>query len=331
MESERFPLVRWMAPFGIALFLVIFSLTKSPQISFPSLFEGGLNSSHASLVELSDPFTGYLGFAPKRASLVCEVRAKNTTPAVSPRLNLVLVLDRSGSMRAEGKMKQSLKAAQAFVETLSPEDSLSIVTFSTTAEIVLKSQLVGEGEEARKALSRIRPGGATNLSHALKLAVAQGSVFQSETRITRILVLSDGKSNHGVTEEERLVDLSRQIFEAGISVTTFGLGDSFRETTLTRIAQAGWGNFYYLENAERAKDAFLTELRRIQEIQLRDVRLHLNVQPVSSPAISQAIESLETGPSAKNLEVPLGDLRRGEALWRVLPLSSFRGGLFQVG
>jgi Ca-activated chloride channel family protein len=266
----------------------------------------------------------------KKIHLVAELAGRDFVGVPhGPLLNLVLVLDRSGSMRAERKMKKALGAAAELISSLRSEDVLGLVTYSTDAEVVLPCQPVGDGETAREILGRIRPGGATNISEALELALREAARFSGPERVTRILLLSDGKANVGVTEGRELGELAGRIRSQGMSVTCLGLGLTYEELTLQEVARLGGGNYHFLEGAEEASEVFQRELEGLQRLVAREVRLTVTPEPGVSLQGLGGYASKEL--SGGVLRVDLGGIAVGEERKAVISVSLTGNGREELG
>lgn len=243
--------------------------------------------------------------------LVAEVAGREGASVPRrPPLNLVLVLDRSGSMRAESKWKRALEAAGEVVAALRPEDVLGLVTYSTDAQVVLPSGPVGDGSGARQVLGGLRVGGSTNISQALELALVEAARFRSRERLTRIVLLSDGKANHGLVEASELADLASGIRARGVSLTSLGMGLSYDEEVLQEMARLGGGNYAFLEHAGDASRAFRGEVQGLARLAVRGATLDVTPSPgvELTPAEGYPSSRLPDG----TLRVRIGEISRSE-------------------
>ena len=88
-------------------------------------------------------------------------------------LNLVLVIDKSGSMAAEDKMSRVEESLRTMLNKLRPEDIISIVGFDSSAEVLFPAGQVGNGSNVRRAIDCLEPGGSTNLHSGLMVGYGQ--------------------------------------------------------------------------------------------------------------------------------------------------------------
>jgi Ca-activated chloride channel family protein len=155
-----------------------------------------------------------------------------------PRLNLALVIDRSGSMAEARKLDFVKTAAHQLVDMMGPDDLLSIVTYSQQVQVPWSSRPVGrDREELHRIISGLYPGGSTFLSGGLEEGFRQAKAGKRKGTLNRVLLLSDGLANVGVSDRGALRERAGDMAEKGISVSTFGVGNDFDEELMTRIAE----------------------------------------------------------------------------------------------
>lgn len=180
-------------------------------------------------------------------------------------LNLSLVIDRSGSMAGE-KIDYTRQAAQLLVQNLGVRDILSIVLYNDTVETLLMPEYVQRKDIINQKISNIKPGGTTNLSGGWLEGCNLVAQNLSKESLNRVILMSDGLANRGVTSRDQLIALAQQKFGEGISTTTMGLGTDFNEDLMMEIASAGGGAFYFIESPEAAPLIFQEELRGLLSV-----------------------------------------------------------------
>ena len=178
-----------------------------------------------------------------------------------PPLNLVLVVDRSGSMSGE-KMENAKLGAREAVRRLGSQDTLALVGFDDQVRVFLPAQRLQRPEAAYEAIDALQPGGSTALYAGMAEGIKQARRFAGEGRVSRIILLSDGLANVGPQSPAAIAQLGRQAGQAGIAISTLGLGLGYDEDLMTRLAQASDGNHAFVENA--------TDLARILDHELGD-------------------------------------------------------------
>lgn len=180
-------------------------------------------------------------------------------------LNLSVVIDRSGSM-AGSKIDYTRQAAQLLVQNMSHEDMLSIVLYNEAVETLLPPQNVQHKDMINQRISAIKAGGTTNLSSGWLEGINQVIQNHHPDQVNRVILMSDGLANRGITDADKLVTIARQKLEQGVSTTTMGLGEDFNEDLMMAIADAGGGAFYFIESPEVAPAIFQEELKGLLSV-----------------------------------------------------------------
>lgn len=213
-------------------------------------FSTGLDNSYY-MTDSSN--SGYLYLEAKAAKFVPE----NNTRLP---LNISLVLDHSGSMSGD-KMAYVLQAAKFVVDNLSSEDYLSVVVYDDEVTIVHSSSKVTDKSAIKAKIDRVYSGGSTNLSGGALEGYAQvKSTFRKEC-VNRVLLLSDGLANVGITDTAQLQKITRdRNLEHGISLSTFGVGTDYNEDLMTGMAEYGSGNYYFIDAPDKIPQIFQKEL-----------------------------------------------------------------------
>lgn len=222
------------------------------------------------------------------ANSVRFVRVQFTAPDASPTnerverrpLDVAVVIDRSGSM-AGPKLELAKVAARMIVETLSERDRVALVAYDTDVDCLAPAVPLTRDHRARllSAISRLECGSSTNLSGGWLTGCEEVSREFRADAITRVLLLSDGLANDGITDQLELQRHAEALRARGVTTSTFGIGNDFDERLLEGLAHASAGNFYYVRDAEQIP-AFLTgELGEALEVVARDVQLVVDADP----------------------------------------------------
>lgn len=232
--------------------------------------------------------------------------------ASAPRipLNLSLVLDRSGSMGGL-PLRYAIAAAQKLVEFLTPEDYLSVVIYDDNPETLVSPQPVEDEEEIQTQIGNIYAGGLTNLSGGWLLGCDHVKSNQSQERINRVLLLTDGMANRGITQNEVLINTARQQAEEGIITTTLGFGSYFNEDLLIGMANASGGNFYYIQSPQEAEEVFRIELESLVSVVAQN--LTVTVEPEGAVEVKQVLNNYRSQTTGNQVSVFLGDVYAVEA------------------
>ncbi|HSH44763.1 MAG TPA: VWA domain-containing protein [Longimicrobiales bacterium] len=251
------------------------------------------------------------------------------------RLNLGVVLDRSGSMAALGKLDRAREAARLLVRRLDPEDVLSIVAYDDDVRTIARRLPGSRHQDLLDAIATIQPGGMTNLSggwlRGSELVGAErdrrqgtGSGTGTSTdggtdggtgerpstdleAVDRVLLLTDGLANVGITDGTQLRGLVASAAARGVTTTTIGFGADFEERLLRGLADAGGGSTYYIEEPDQAPAVFEAELEGLMSLAAQNVAV--TVAPASAAGITAVHHQY---PRQQNddgtLRLELGDL-----------------------
>ncbi len=191
------------------------------------------------------------------------IRITPPPPQVSsagrPALNLSLVLDRSGSMQGE-KMVRAREAAMFCVDQMLASDRLSVVTFDDYIELLFPSEPVTNKQAMKDLISRVTARGSTALHEAWVRGGLTVSEELLEQGINRVLLITDGLANVGITNPDEIVSQALNLYQRGVSTTTIGIGRDFNEDLLMRMAQSAGGNAWHVAEPEDMQRIFQTEL-----------------------------------------------------------------------
>lgn len=192
-------------------------------------------------------------------------------------LNISIVIDRSGSMLEKGKLEYVKEAVSYLVGKLGDEDTLSIVTYSDDVKTIVEQGPVLSKEMINSKLMMIMGGGWTNLSGGIEEAERQVLREAKEGEINRILLLSDGIANRGITDLASLKKLSDDIHKRDISVSTIGVGADYDEDILRGISDEAGGNYYYISRPAEIPDIYAGELKSVFNMVAKDAKLSVRL------------------------------------------------------
>jgi Ca-activated chloride channel family protein len=215
-------------------------------------------------------------------------------PRVRPALNLALVLDRSGSMAGAKKIEYARQAATLAVRQLLPEDRVSITIFDDRVETIAANAPVTDQAGLVRRIEGIHPRGATNLHGGWAEGAAQAQGHRVEGGLNRVLLLSDGLANAGLTDPNAIAVEVKGALQRGVGTSTLGLGDDYNEDLLEAMAGAGDGNYYYVESPAQLTDLFQTELQGLMATVGRGARL--GVEPGEGVVVADVLNDLDRGP-----------------------------------
>ena len=189
-----------------------------------------------------------------------------------PRLELALVIDRSGSMGGS-KLEVTKQCARFLVRRLASSDRLALVAYDDEVELKIPLVPVGEGTFAA-AIDGLYARGTTNLSGGW-LKGAEQLRDGDDDASKKILLLTDGLANVGVTDPSALVAMAEAQAEGGVGTTTIGFGQDFDEDLLTTMADAGRGNAHYADTPDAAPGIFAQEFEGLVSLVAQNVSVEV--------------------------------------------------------
>lgn len=176
--------------------------------------------------------------------------------------NVAIVIDTSGSMKGT-RMSNAVAAARGMISRLRPDDTVSVVTYSGRAELLLAPQTVASLDRGTldRTLGRLRSGGHTCISCGLDLARDQ--LRRRSGAVNRILLLSDGVANRGMTRTDQFRALGDTIRAERAAVASVGVDLDYDERVLFAVSQASNGHHYFVEDAAGLPAVFDREARNL--------------------------------------------------------------------
>ena len=221
-------------------------------------------------------------------------------------LNLSVVLDRSGSMAGE-KLAAARDAAAMLIRRLHPNDTVSVVAYDDEV-ITVAEPATGDTQAALpQQVLAIHPGGSTNLSGGWLRGRELVARVKREGGVNRVVLLTDGLANVGITAPDQLLGLCRTACGAGITTTTIGFGADYDEKLLRGMADAGGANTYYIERPDQAADVFAEELEGLLTLCAQTVAVEIrSSDAVTLTAIRHQYPTTALGMGGARLE--LGDV-----------------------
>lgn len=193
--------------------------------------------------------------------LMIEVKGKEAKQdAQRSPLNISLVIDRSGSMQGD-KLKYVKKAVEFVIDNVNSADYLSVVQYDSTVETLIPSKQIDNKGAMKKIIARIEANSMTNLSGGMLKGYEEVNSTKKQGLVNRVLLLSDGLANEGITDEKQLELIAQKKFrEMGIGLSTFGVGADFNENLMTQLAEYGGANYYFIEQPDQIPSIFAKEL-----------------------------------------------------------------------
>lgn len=240
-----------------------------------------------------------------KVDLLVSFRADTAQGPARRGLNLSLVIDRSGSM-AGAPLKHALQASRNLIERMGPEDWVSIVVYDDSPATVLAPQRVQDRTAIAKVLSQVNAAGCTNLTGGWQQGLSHVKGQQARERINRVLLLTDGQANVGITRPDEILSRIKEAAGAGVSTTTLGFGTNFNEDLLIGMAGAGEGHFYFIQSPDEAEGVFGIEMEGLSSVTAQN--LVVTLQPVPTVKVASVLNRYRFEARGQQVEVGLGDV-----------------------
>ncbi len=204
-----------------------------------------------------------------------EVKAEALPP-----MNLVFLLDVSGSMNQPDKLPLLQRAFGLLVDRLRPEDKVAIVVYAGASGVVLEPTGGDDRAKIRSALDQLQAGGSTHGSAGIQLAyqVAERN-FRAEG-INRVILGTDGDFNVGVTDLDDLKDLIETKRETGVFFSALGFGTgNYNDHLMEDLTNLGNGTAYYIDQFREARKVFSEDLTGTLHTIAKDVKIQVEFNP----------------------------------------------------
>ena len=262
---------------------------------------------------------------PQTRLLRIAIKASDRSVDELPPANLVFLVDVSGSMHRREGLPMVQGTLKLLVEQLRPQDRVSLVTYAGDSQVVLDSTPGSDKAKIRAAIDQLSAGGSTAGESGIQLAYQQASKHMVDGGINRILLATDGDFNVGISDFDSLRQLAADKRKSGVSLTTLGFGvDNYNERLMEQLADAGNGNYAYIDNLREARKVLVDQLGSTLATVASDVKLQLEFNPseVSEYRLLGYENRALKREDFSNDKVDAGDIGAGHtvtALYEIVP------------
>jgi len=219
---------------------------------------------------------------PEAKLIKIGIQAQDLAKKELPPANLVFLVDVSGSMDEPDKLPLVKKTLRILTEQLRPQDKVTLITYADGEALVLPPTSGDNKDEILRAINKLQAGGSTAGESALKMAYEQAQKAYVKNGINRILLATDGDFNVGVSSTDALKSMVAEKRKSGISLTTLGFGTgNYNEDMMEQIADAGDGNYSYIDNEKEAKKVLQHQLTSTLATVAQDVKIQVEFNPAT--------------------------------------------------
>ena len=221
------------------------------------------------------PFTG------SRSILVrVGIQAREIPDETRSPVSLTFVIDTSGSMEMENRLELVKGALGLLTTRLHADDSVAIVTFGDSAQLILQPTSAAEPEAILGAIAQLRSGGSTNAQAGLELGYDVAALGHRQGALDRVVLASDGVANVGLTDADSILQRIDREVDGGVELVTVGVGmGNFNDVLLEQLADRGNGFYTYVNDRVEAERVFGTELVGTLETVARDAKVQVEFRP----------------------------------------------------
>jgi len=224
-------------------------------------------------------------------------------------MNLAVVLDRSGSMADQSKIEYAKKAVRTIIEQLQSDDIFSFVIYDDVVDVVRAAKPVRDKRELLCILDEVFPRGATNLGGGLAEGLRQVERHRDKEYLNRVILLSDGLANRGVTDPYELQRMVQRYRGKSVSVTTMGVGLDYNENLMVRLSESGGGNYYFIESPQSLASIFQKEMKSLSCVVAQNASIELRL---GDGVRLRDVIGCEHRGEGREVVIPIGDVYSNE-------------------
>ncbi|HEV8334386.1 MAG TPA: VWA domain-containing protein [Steroidobacteraceae bacterium] len=263
---------------------------------------------------------------PQALLMKIGIKGFEVAAAERPPANLVFLIDVSGSMQSPDKLPLLKNAFRLLTDQLTARDRVSMVVYAGSSGVVLEPTAGDQKHKIREAIDRLEAGGSTNGAAGIERAYQLAHDAQIKGGINRVVLATDGDFNVGVVDFEALVDMAERQRGGGVALTTLGFGTgNYNDQLLERLADAGNGNYAYVDTLNEARKVLVSELSSTLFTIAKDVKIQVEFNPAT--VLEYRLIGYENRMLARedfnNDKVDAGDIGAGHrvtALYEIVPV-----------
>ena len=222
-------------------------------------------------------------WSPDRKLLLVGVQAKDVETKDLPPSNFVFLIDNSGSMFSVFPMV--IDAMNTLADQLRENDRISLVTYGGGVSTLMDGGSGADKEAVKKKISSLCSGGYTPGGAGIVEAYKLAHKHFIKGGNNRIVLITDGDFNVGVSSESELVSMVEKERQSAIYLSAFGVGSgNYKDSKLKMLANKGNGNYFYLDNVREAKRVMTNEMTGKMFTLAKDVKFQIEFNPAKVAA-----------------------------------------------
>lgn len=214
--------------------------------------------------------------------LLVGLKAKDIDMSKRDPLNLVFLIDVSGSMFSEDKLPLVQKSFTMLTENLGEDDRISIVTYAGEDKVVLKGTSGADKEKIIEAINSLEASGSTYGEAGINRAYELAEKYFIKGGNNRVILATDGDLNVGISSQEELTKLIEKKRESGVFLSVLGFGTgNYKDARMEALADSGNGNYAYIDSELEAKKVLVEEMAGTLYTVAKDVKIQVEFNPAN--------------------------------------------------
>lgn len=216
----------------------------------------------------------------KHRLLRLGVQAKTVEEKNLPPCNLTFLIDVSGSMEWNNGLEMARQGLKMLVGKLRDEDHVAIVTYANGTAVRLPSVSGREKNAIRSVIDGLSASGGTAGGAGIQLAYEEAKKNFDRKANNRVILMTDGDFNIGISSPKELEDFIAAKRESGVFLTVLGVGrGNFQDANIKKLANAGNGNYAFLDSVLEAKKVMMNEFGGTLMTVAKDVKVQIEFNP----------------------------------------------------
>ena len=194
--------------------------------------------------------------------------------------NFVFLIDVSGSMNTDNKIGLFKESFRLFMENISEDDTVSIVTYASGVRVIADGVKGNEKMELIESVEELNASGSTNGSGGIQKAYELAQKHFISDGNNRVLIATDGDFNVGIKSPNELNEFISEKRQTGVYLSIFGYGiGNTKHNTMETLASNGNGNAYYIDSILEAKKVFVSEMGSVLNTVAKDSKIQVEFNP----------------------------------------------------
>jgi Ca-activated chloride channel family protein len=234
---------------------------------------------------LDTPFKATMAVVPtpwNAKTKLLEIGIKGYVPPADARkpMNLTFLIDTSGSMDEPNKLPLLKRSFGLLVDSLRPDDTVSIVTYAGSAGVALEPTRASERSTILGALDRMVAEGSTDGVDGIALAYRVNAEAKRAGTVNRVILATDGDFNVGIDTPDQLKAYIKTQRDQGIGLSVLGFGrGNLDDALMQALAQNGNGNASYIDSFQEARKVLVEEGGANLVTIAKDVKIQVEFNP----------------------------------------------------